>query len=175
MKALGTPARCHTQPAHAREVVQSAGRSFSPIHPPKPAIASTSAGDRREASVAPAARVAQFAAASAQASESYTGLKQKEEAPEGVTQPAGQRQLVEPAPALYRPAGQGAQVEALVAPVAVEKVPAGQGVGAAEPCGQKKPAGHTACGASQMYEYGISPHGASLSPPPTITQFSPDT
>ena len=69
-------------------------------------------------------------------------MKQNEEAPEGATHPAGQRQLVEPAPALKRPAGQGAQVEALVAPAAEEKVPAGQGAGVVVARGQKEPAGH---------------------------------
>jgi len=36
----------------------------------------------------------------------------------------------------------GTHVTLLSAPIAVDHVPAGQGVGAAEPAGQKDPAGH---------------------------------
>ena len=103
------------------------------------------------ASVAPAAREAQFAPAACHDSPVTTDRKQKEAAP--VVHPAGHRQSADPA-ALYlperhgvgvvAPAGQKEPAGQLVQEVAplLLKVPAGQTVGAALPPVQNEPAGH---------------------------------
>lgn len=91
--------------------------------------------DRSVASVAPAAREAQFAPAACHDSPVATDRKQKEAVP--VVHPAGHRQSADPA-ALYLPERHGVGV---VAP-AGQKEPAGQTIGAALPPAQNEPAGH---------------------------------
>ena len=113
MKVLGSPARLHAHPAHVRELPQPADWSYKPIQPesPPPITADASAEERSVASVAPALRLPQSAAESAQDSPVEKEAKQKEE-DAGATQPAGHSQLADPASGLKVPVGHGAHEEA---------------------------------------------------------------
>jgi len=159
MYALLSLERSQAQFAQEREVPHSVSLSFRPIQLAAaeliPSTTPLSTSERILAKVPPGVRLAQSLLAAICVRDTGKKAKQKEDPVGRVQAPerVGQVKLVVASPttpAEYWPPGRGVHCSRDVAPRSLLYVPEGQGIGAPEEGGQKKPAGQIFLGVSQI-------------------------